>query len=202
MANLPAVWALLRAPFNTSKRLDDRTLCNRARSGDADAFRHLFDRHAPSVHRFLYDLTGDDSLADEATQETFVRAFQKLSSLRDEDRLAPWLFGIGRFVCLEAFKARVRHAEAPLDAHLEAPQHVSTETPETTLLSRERGVALNVALLKLREDRRAALILRADHGLPYEEIARTLGWSLAKTKVELHRARAQLRELLARAEAA
>lgn len=202
MANLPAVWALLRAPFDTAKRLDDRALIHRARAGDADAFRHVFDRHAPSVHRFLTDLAGDDALADEATQETFVRAFQKLSALRDEDRLKPWLFGIGRFVCLEAFKARVRHAEDSLDSADDDALLATYETPETALLSRERGFALASALQKLREDRRAALILRADHGLSYEELSKTFGWTLAKTKVELHRARTQLRSLLSKEEAA
>lgn len=202
MANLPAVWALLRAPFNTTARLDDRTLLSRARNGDADAFRHVFDRHAGAVHRFLCDLTGDDTLADEATQETFVRAFQKLSSLKDAERLGPWLFGIGRFVCLEAHRARLRQAEAPLDDALEELRAPSMETPESLLLSRERGVALETALRSLREDRRAALVLRADHGLAYEDIAQTLGWSLAKTKVEIHRARHQLRAKLAKEEAA
>lgn len=200
MANLPAVWALIRAPFDTASRLDDRTLLARARDGDADAFRHVFDRHAAGVHRFLCDLTGDETLADEATQETFVRAFQKLSALKDADRLGPWLFGIGRFVCLENHRARVRHAEAPLDGELDG--HATSDTPETALLFRERAVALDSALQKLREDRRAALLLRADHGLSYVDISRMLGWSLAKTKVEIHRARIQLRQLISSEEAA
>lgn len=198
MANLPAVWALIRTPFLGAARLDDKTLLARARKGDADAFRHVFDRHAPAVHRFLADLLGEQHHADEATQETFVRAWQRLGTLKDDERLAPWLFGIGRHITLEARRNRIRHPEAPIDdAHENVPDALTSEiTPESLLLSREAGARLTHALQRLSNDRRTVLLLRADHGLPYDDIARVLDWSLAKVKVEIHRARAQLRKHL------
>ncbi|MFL5321722.1 MAG: RNA polymerase sigma factor [Myxococcaceae bacterium] len=198
MANLPAVWALLRNPFVSAARLDDRTLLLRARDGDADAFRHVFDRHAPNVHRFLADLLGDSPAADEATQETFVRAYQKLHALKDEERLASWLYGIARHITLEHRRNRLRHPESSLDAaHEDAPEALHTgDNPESLLLSRESGELLNGALQKLPEDRRTVLLLRADHGLSYADIASLMDWSLAKTKVEIHRARGQLRTFL------
>src|SRR5579872_4206344 len=69
-------------------------LVRRAREGDAKAFRQIFERHAPPVRRFLLDLLGDVAAADEATQETFVRAHGRLSTVRDTDKLLSWLFGI------------------------------------------------------------------------------------------------------------
>ncbi|XXF77964.1 sigma-70 family RNA polymerase sigma factor [Myxococcaceae bacterium GXIMD 01537] len=176
----------------------ERLLLRRARAGDPAAFRTLFERHGPAVWRFLRDLLRDPAAADEATQETFVRAHGKLSALRDEERLASWLLGIARHVYLESRRARGIHldveseeAEARLDALLPSP------TPEDLLLDRETEALLSEALGALREERRAALLLRIDHGLPYEDIARVMSWSLPKVKNEIHRARLQLREHLA-----
>ena len=79
-----------------------------ARRGEATAFRAIFDRHAPRVCRFLRDVLGDGVAAEEATQETFVRAHAALASLAESDRLSPWLFGIARNVQRELQRARAR----------------------------------------------------------------------------------------------
>src|SRR5262245_5410092 len=68
----------------------EQALVSRAAEGDALAFRRLFERHAPAVRRFVGDLLRDDTAADEATQETFVRAHSRLGSLRDGGKLLPW----------------------------------------------------------------------------------------------------------------
>src|SRR5690242_16602893 len=86
----------------------EEALVRRAAAGDPQAFRQLFDRYAPRVRRFLFDLLRDDTAADEAVQETFVRAHARLGSLRQTDRLMPWLFGIARFVFQEQLRARRR----------------------------------------------------------------------------------------------
>src|SRR4051794_34727180 len=80
----------------TSPGEAEAALLRRAQSGDAEAFRVIFDRHAPGVRRFLGDLLRDDSAADEATQETFVRAHGRMSTLADASKLSGWLFGIAR----------------------------------------------------------------------------------------------------------
>jgi RNA polymerase sigma-70 factor (ECF subfamily) len=176
----------------------ERRLLARARRGEPAAFRALFEQHSPAVWRFLRDLSRDESAADEATQETFVRAHSRLGTLRDETRLGSWLLGIARHVHLESRRGRPTHLDitdeesAPLlEAALPSP------TPEDLLLDRELEGLLTQALGELGEDRRAALLLRIDHGLAYEDIAQVLGWSLPKVKNELHRARLRLRERLA-----
>ncbi len=74
---------------------------------------------------------------------------------------------------------------------------VRARSPETQLLDREAVVVVTRALAQLPEDRRAALLLRLDHGLRhYDEIARAMGWSLSKVKVEIFRAREVLRATL------
>ena len=176
----------------------ERHVLVRARRGDPVAFRTLFEQHSPAVWRFSRDLFRDDAAADEATQETFVRAHGKLGALRDEARLASWLLGIARHVYLESRRSRGAHldiaaeeSEPLLESMLPSP------TPEDLLLDRELEGLLAEALGELREDRRAALLLRLDHGLAYEEIAQVMGWSIPKVKNEIHRARLKLRERLA-----
>jgi RNA polymerase sigma-70 factor (ECF subfamily) len=181
-----------------SAQAAEQRLLTRARRGDPLAFRALFEQHAPAVWRFLRDLFRDDAAADEATQETFVRAHGRLGALREEARLASWLLGIARHIYLESRRGRGTHldiaaeeSEPLLEAALPSP------TPEDLLLDRELEGLLTEALGELREERRAALLLRIDHGLAYEEIAQVMGWSLPKVKNEIHRARLQLRERLA-----
>src|SRR5687767_13267071 len=83
----------------------ESALVRRAPGGDAQAFRAVFDRHAPAVRRLLRDQLRSDAAADEGTQETFVRAHAGLSTVRDEERLLPWLLGIARHVFLEQLRA-------------------------------------------------------------------------------------------------
>ncbi len=177
----------------------------RASAGDARAFRQIFERYAPAVRRFLMDVLGDAAAADEATQETFVRAHGRLSTIRDTDKLLSWLFGIARNVFLEHIRARrldraraLPHWAGSLTGdQADAFEPVdSAPTPEVALLHREADAMLDRALKDLSEQRRAALLLRLDHGLGYEDVAEIMGWPVAKVKNEIHRARLQLRTQL------
>lgn len=166
-------------------------LVRRASHGDASAFRAIFERHAPAVRRLLRDLLGDDAAADEATQETFVRAHGRLATLRETDKLLPWLFGIARNVCFE--QLRVRRNQRLREEPEPEEQADAAPGPELALLGQEADAMLDRALQILSETRRTALLLRIEHGLPYEDIAEVMDWPLAKVKNEIHRARLQLR---------
>lgn len=155
----------------------------------------IFERQAPRVRRFLGDLLRDAAAADEGTQETFVRAHQRMGSLQESARVQGWLFGIARMVFLEQLRRRRR--DGPAQEESEPVQIDSAPSPEAALLGREADQALDQALSALAEDRRAALVMRLDHGLGYDEIAAAMGWNLAKVKNEIHRARLQLRTQLA-----
>ncbi len=174
----------------------DEEVLSRARAGDAEAFRVIFDREAPGVRRFLGDLLRDDAAADEGTQETFVRAHQRLGTLEQAGKLQGWLFGIARMVFFEQVR-RKRRDGPPVDPADEPAQADRGASPEAVLLSAESNRLLDGALRDLGEDRRAALLMRIDHGLGYGEIADAMGWTLQKVKNEIHRARLQLRRSLA-----
>ena len=174
----------------------DEAVLLRARAGDAEAFRVIFDSHAPAVRRFLADVLRDRARADEATQETFVRVHARLGSLREGERLSGWIFGIARMVSLEQLRDRRREQPAANDESDRPLQADSAPGPEAALLSGEAARVLDGALQTLTEDRRAALTLRLDHGLGYGDIGEAMGWPLQKVKNEIHRARLQLRERL------
>jgi RNA polymerase sigma-70 factor (ECF subfamily) len=176
----------------------------------------LYAAHGARIHRFLSDLLGDAALAADGTQETFVRAYQKLPDLAPRHPrtvlggllgrapsvsaesaewargLLPWLFAIARNVSLELRKARSRAVRRLAPAHegLDAP---GPGTPESDCLGREALRVVEAALERLPEERRAMLLLRLDHGLSYDDIAVTMGCSVAKVKIEIFRAREVLR---------
>src|SRR5712692_1530422 len=113
----------------------ERDLLDRARRGEPEAFRVIFDRHSPSVRRFLGDLLRDDAAADEATQETFVRAHARMRTLREDERVGGWLLGIARMVSLEQLR---RWRRDPLPLPEEEPREPDrSPSPEAALLSGE-----------------------------------------------------------------
>ena len=156
----------------------------------------IFDRLSPGVRRFLGDVLRDDAAADEGTQETFVRAHQRLPTIEDPGKLQGWLFGIARLVSFEHLRRRRRDA-LPAEPPDEVAQIDRAPSPEAVLLSAESNRILDAALARLAEERRAALLMRIGHGLGYDEIAAAMGWPLQKVKNEIHRARLQLRASLA-----
>jgi RNA polymerase sigma-70 factor (ECF subfamily) len=182
----------------------DGSLAERAAAGDPAAFRAIFERHGRSVRRYLGDLFRDTTAADEATQETFVRAHRQLGSLRTTDRLVSWLLGIARNVYFEGRRAERRRARDPVGTVDPAGEEETVPapvdpapSPEALLLGREADRLLEQAMSGLGDERRAALMLSIDHGLRYEEIATHMGWPLHKVKNEIHRARQTLRARLA-----
>jgi RNA polymerase sigma-70 factor (ECF subfamily) len=165
---------------------------------DRAALISMYDELAPRVHRFLRDLLGDAALASDGTQETFVRAFRRVGELPPATRMVPWVFGVARMVALELRKARGRVRRViddatPLD---DRARDVRGRSPEDILLDREAVTVVEAALDRLGEERRVVLLLRCDHGLAYDEIAGLMGWTLAKVKVEIFRAREVLRATL------
>jgi len=170
-----------------------------ALDSEVPAFREIFDRHAPVVRRYLAQRLKNNASADEATQETFVRALRRLPSLRDPRLLRPWLLGIARRVSSEHRRAEERRLRlvVPTDAEQVEASAVSLDTPESQLLDHEDLRLVNAAVEGLRPERRRALSLRVDQDLGYGEIAAELGWSIPKVKNEIHRARLELKAVLA-----
>jgi RNA polymerase sigma-70 factor (ECF subfamily) len=169
-------------------------LVARVRSGDDDAFRMIFDRYARPVAGFLQNLIGKHDVAEELTQETFVRAYRNFNSLRDEARLSTWLFGIAKNIAREAFRAK-RWADVSLESD-ESPTASLRDgrpSPDAALLDQELSEVIRRALARLDRDKRMVFSLKVFQECSYEEIVEITGFSLAKVKTDIHRAKAEMR---------
>jgi RNA polymerase sigma-70 factor (ECF subfamily) len=152
-------------------------------------FHDLYSRYARDVHRFALYLSGDQALADDITSETFLRAWSSTAPIR-EATVKSYLFAIARNVHRAELQRTRRNVELP--ETIAAPD---TE-PDARLDRRAALATVLGALRQLPEIDRAALIMRAQDGMPYEEIARALKLSLSNAKVKIHRARLKLAALL------
>ncbi len=172
-------------------------LIARARTGDNEAFRLLFERYARPILVFTYNLVGRYDVAEELTQETFVRAYSNLKDLCDEAKFSSWLFGISRNVVREWIRSRVRGQTSSADAiSIPEQQHAINLSPADQLMEKELNGAIFMAVQSLDEDRRVVFALKIFHGSSYQEIVDITGFSMAKVKTELHRARVEMRRKL------
>jgi RNA polymerase sigma-70 factor (ECF subfamily) len=170
-------------------------LTARARCGDEEAFRLIFDRYARPIISFLYDMVGQRELAEELTQETFVRAYKSLNRLRDDSKLSTWLFGIAKNVARECIRSRGREErKVVIEEHSTLELLDQQPAPEGLLLNKELNGIIHSALNSLPEDKRTVFVLKVLHQKSYEEISDITGSSIAKLKTDLHRARAEMRE--------
>jgi RNA polymerase sigma-70 factor (ECF subfamily) len=164
-----------------------------ARSGDHEAFRHLFERYSRPVTSFIFDMVNQRELAEELAQETFVRAYRGLATVREDTKLSTWLFGIAKNVAYESIRARRRRTMVGIDEVAEVPESGSTRRPEDELLNKELGGVIQKALAALDDDKRVVFTLKIFQQKSYEEIAEITGFSIPKLKTDLHRARAEMR---------
>ncbi len=154
-----------------------------------DELERFYRRHASAVFRFAWGLCGDRSGAEDIVSETFVRLLTKAPRIETRTALA-YLLAVARNIYLTGQRRRRR--EVPLPEEISAPGH----DPAARLDDQARLEAVLRALGRLSEGERAALLLRVDHGLPYEEIAGALGTSVGAAKVRVHRARLRLASAL------
>src|SRR5690242_17548124 len=148
-------------------------------------FHSLYQSYAPQVHRFALFLCGDAALADDITSETFVRAWTSRGKIR-EATVKAYMFTIARNLYRDHLRRNNRLTEL----------EESIPDPKTGLASRTEHKAeletIMTALSKLSEVDRAALLMRAQEEMPYEEIAQALGLPVTTVKVKVHRARLKL----------
>lgn len=148
-------------------------------------FEELYRGHHGEVHRFALYLTGDAAEADDIAAETFVRAWAADAPLKARS-LSAYLLAVARNLHRREHRRR-RHLAALEETPGDEPPGLERE-----LAGRSELAALLARLQLLPEADRAALLMRAFHGLAYDEIAAALGLSLSAAKVKVHRARALL----------
>jgi RNA polymerase sigma-70 factor, ECF subfamily len=170
----------------------DQHLIARAVAGDLAAQRALYEQHVDRVYRLAYRLAGDEELARDFTQETFIRAFDRLATFRGDSALGTWLHAIGVSVALNGLRKvkRWRAREAPLDEALTIRTTARAAEPDLKL-------RLKAAVDALPDGYRTVFVMHDVEGYTHEEIAQTLGIQPGTSKAQLFRARAKLRIALA-----
>src|SRR5881275_2056346 len=98
----------------------DRELIARCLAGDADAERALYDAHVDRIYRLIYRMAGDGDLAQDFTQDTFIRAFERLGQFRGDSSLATWLHSIAVSVALNGMR-KVKRTTTRLDDLADTP---------------------------------------------------------------------------------
>lgn len=174
----------------------DRELVDRAQGGDLAAFEQLVERHRDVVHRVARRVVGRHD-ADDVSQDAFLRAFHRLERFRGEGTFRSWLLQITYNTALNAAeRSRREPAEASEDLAETNPATEPDRVPAERLERRERRERLEMKLGALRPAHRSVLVLRDVEGLSYEEIAQLTEMPLGSVKGRLHRARAELIDLL------
>jgi len=160
-----------------------------AAAGDADAFRRLYEAQVGRIHSLARRMLGYD-LADEATQDVFVRAWQKLGTFRGESAFGTWLFRLAvNLMLTRRAQLAVKRGREVVDDELLGLQP-DRSRPETL------GMDFETAIGRLPEGARQVFVLHDIEGYTHEEIARALGVTAGTSKAQLHRARLLLRRVL------
>jgi RNA polymerase sigma-70 factor (ECF subfamily) len=187
----------------------DQEVVEWARQGHELAYRELVRRYQRPVFSLIYRMVRDRERAEDLAQETFVKVLNALDSYRSEYKFSSWIFKIANNAAIDQLR-RKELDTLSLDG---APDAVTTERQEGTSLqlahggespldeleARELGSQIEQAIATLRPEYRSCIMLRHVQGYAYEEIAEMLDLPLGTVKTYIHRARAELRNLLEQA---
>jgi RNA polymerase sigma-70 factor (ECF subfamily) len=177
----------------TVTAVTETELINRAKNGERNAFSELVCIHADGVRNVIYRLYGDIQLAEDAAQETFIRAWLHLGSYRPQTSLRNWLYRISVNAATDMLRKEKRILPYDLeDLPLKDPQ----PGPEALFSQEERATLVQKAVLSLPDACRAVLVLREYEELSYQEIAEALEIPLGTVMSRLNYARKLLREKL------
>lgn len=175
--------------METSK---DKLLVERAQHGDRKAFAQLVDRYQTPVYNLAYRMLGNANDAEDAAQETFLRAFSQLKRARPELKFATWLLSIAAHYCIDRLRRR-RLTWLSIDEEGLGEALVSdSPEPDDEALRHENEREIEQLLERLSPAFRLVVVLRYWYDQSVDEIARTTGDSISAVKVKLHRARKML----------
>lgn len=176
----------------------------RAQEGDSDAFAELFNAHKARVFSLCLRMTNNAAEAEDLTQDAFMQAFRKLSSFRGDSALSTWLHRIAVNTVLMHFRKKVLR-----QVSLDEPSNGEGRTVRRECGSKDgrlSGTINRLALIRALEELpagyRMIFLLHEVHGHEHQEIATLLNCSVGNSKSQLHKAKRNIRKILARTNAA
>jgi RNA polymerase sigma-70 factor, ECF subfamily len=182
-----------------SRYQDDFSLINRFKDGDSTAFEELVLKYQDRIYNLCRNMLGNTHEAEDAAQDTFLKAYQRLKDFKPEAALYTWLYRIAVNTCLD-YKKRPLW-ESFFRKTDEYEEYISEPlsdgpSPEKLYESKQLGIALRKSLGKLSLKLRTVIVLKEIEGLSYEEIADILEVSKGTVKSRISRARDELKILL------
>ena len=180
---------------------DDRDLVGRARRGDREAFTQLIVQYQVPLYNMALRMVGRPDDAADIAQEAFLRAWEKIRTLRDAP-FKSWLFQIAANLCYDHFRRGRRYGVMPDEDQTSNQASnvvglgIATSDPQERAEANERTRLVRDCIQALEHDMRIAIILRDVNGMAYDEIAAVLRVPLGTVKSRIARARAQVQERL------
>ncbi len=187
--------------------LSDQEIVALAKEGREAAYRELIRRYERPVFSLILRMVRDRQLAEDLAQETFIKALNAIATYKPEYKFSSWIFKIANNAAIDQLRRRevdtlsidgAPNATSADDIEATALQVGDKgETPLAELEARELGTHIERAIAQLRPEYRSCIMLRHVEGLAYEEIAQLLDLPLGTVKTYIHRARHELRDMLA-----
>ncbi|HMD90359.1 MAG TPA: sigma-70 family RNA polymerase sigma factor [Anaerolineaceae bacterium] len=177
----------------TLMAVTETDLVLQSRQGDRNAYGELVRRHYPGVVRVVFRMCSDTTLAEDASQEAFIRAWLNLPSYQLTAPFRSWLYRIAINVALDQLR---RKQEESLEEEQVMLVKDTAAGPETSLIEKERAAMIQKAMQELPAAARSVLVLREYGELSYQEIAKALDIPIGTVMSRLNYARTRLREVL------
>ena len=181
---------------------DEAALVAEAIEGSELAFRTLVERYQRPVFSLVLRMVRDHGVAEDVTQEVFVKAWMALSRYDPRRRFASWLFKIASNAAIDQLRRKklpttpIETSDADQSSILDRIEDERSESPDTLVKRRELSAALEAAVAALRPEYRLVVLLRFREELPYKDIAEATGMPLGTVKTNLRRARREIEERL------
>ena len=174
--------------MDAGARMSDGEAVRRVLAGEVECLRVLVQRYTQEFGRLAEALVGDADAAEDALQEAFISAYERLGSCRDPDRFGGWFYRIVANKCLDAKR---RKKLLPLDDDVAA-----RETADGPMREAEVDQLFQGALAELTPEQREAFVMREVDGRSYEEMAVLMDTGVDALKMRVHRARDALKKRL------
>ena len=157
------------------ERADDSKIIDRVLDGDTNAFNLLVWQWEKPIYNYIYRMVGNPDDALDLCQESFLKSFRELGTLKDKDRFSSWLYRIAHNVCYSRFRKDKGKTFVELDPNVGASR-----------MPIENRLAVEKALGQLPDDQREVVVLKVYHGLKFDEIAAVQDAPVSTVKSRLY----------------
>lgn len=174
--------------------MDEIKVIESVKNGNTNMYNLLIKSYMKRIQNFIYSMVNDIDDSESLTQDTFVKAYENIKKYENNGNFQGYLFKIAKNLTLNFIKKnkRIRIFSSFGKSVEYEKEHFTEETGELKYIEDEKEMILRKALLKLKEEKRLALILKTYMNMSYKEIAEITGWSISKIETLISRARNDL----------